>query len=334
MIPSRLLKRLIDDSRVPIESRESFARTLLLDEKWRRARDRSRLPLPLTSVSTTGLPSQEIYDCAEFETLPGNRVDPTHSTDSTVLRASDWTKRFSVFLEQCFGRNSIDGKGKTLVSSVHFSRSYSNAYWDSELLQMVYGDGDGLMLLDFTLSPEFIGHEITHGTTQFTTQLKYADESGALNESISDVFGSMFVQWCHGQEVTRAHWQIGPDLVGPVAHQLGWMCVRDLANPGARHSMTQQPSSYDNYIPHGDPHDNSGIPNHAFYLAAMELGGRVWERLGPVWYATITDTRAHSNMTISEFARLTVGNAIALFPTRPMVAIAIAKSWLRAKVPL
>jgi Zn-dependent metalloprotease len=332
VIPIQLLRRLAADPRIPASSRDSFSRTVLLDEIWRSKRGEFSAAPKSTGTIKADSVDVIIYDCAGTEIVPGTLVDPEYSKDGAVLRANDFTTKLAAFLEQCFSRNSIDNLGKALVSSVHFSRIYSNAYWSSELMQMVYGDGDGLILLDFTLSPEFIAHEVAHGLTQFTTELIYSDEPGALNESISDIFGSMFVQWLRGQDVIEAHWQIGPDLIGPTAKSLGWICVRDLAQPSATHSMTQQPSDYDHYIPGGDPHDNSGIPNHAFFLAAKSIGGRSWERLGQVWYTTILDPRSHEKMSFSEFALYSTENAIRLFPTEPRVAISLFNAWASVKI--
>jgi Zn-dependent metalloprotease len=332
MIPARLLQKLAGDPRIPRSSRDSFLRTLKLDEVWRSERhqvssvaDRKVEPLA---------PSAEVIvcDCAGSEVLPGVVIDPANTMDATVLRAFDFTRKLVSFYEQCLARNSIDGSGKALLSSVHYSRIYSNAYWSSDLMQMVYGDGDGFILLDFTLSPEFIAHEVAHGLTHFTSDLDYTEEAGALNESISDVLGTVFVQWLYGHDVRAAHWQIGPDLIGPTAKQLGWLCVRDLANPSATHSMTQQPVDFDSYIPGGDPHDNSGIPNRAFYLAASEIGGFSWEIIGRIWYAATLDRKCHPKLTFSEFARITIEHAVSMFPLNPSVAIAVFRAWNTVRV--
>ena len=142
----------------------------------------------------------------------------------------------------------------------------------------------------------------------------------------------MFVQWLFDQSCETAHWKIGPDIVGPTAKQLGWVCVRDLASPSASHSMTVQPQDYESYIPDGDPHDNSGIPNRAFYLASSEVGGRSWERTGRVWYEALLDRRCHPSLSFSEFAALTIEHAVMLFPGEPRVALAVARAWTKVKV--
>ena len=90
-----------------------------------------------------------------------------------------------MFADQ-FGRRSVDGNGATLVITVHYGVDYDNAFWDGA--QLVFGDGDGVVFDRFTKPADVMAHEFTHGVTQFTAGLIYQDQSGALNESVSDVF--------------------------------------------------------------------------------------------------------------------------------------------------
>src|SRR5206468_3051000 len=128
---------------------------------------------------------------------------------------------------------SVDNAGKTLVSSVHYGVGYNNAFWNGN--QMTYGDGDGNIFVDFTKAPDVIGHELTHGVTQYSAALSYSNEPGGLNESMSDVFGSMFRQWEAHQNVTKADWLIGHEIMGPGALAKGYTCLRDMSNPAAKH---------------------------------------------------------------------------------------------------
>ena len=181
---------------------------------------------------------------------------------------------------------------------------------------MTYGDGDGRVFTDFTKSDDVIGHELTHGVTQFTAGLDYSDEPGALNESVSDVFGAMFHQWRRKQTVAQADWLIGPGVLGPVALAKGYTCLRNMAQPGSRECLSPQPSNYSDYVPGGDPHENSGIPNHAFYLAATTIGGQAWQKAGKVWYAALTSDKARPSTGFSDFAKLTRAAAKSLIPPR------------------
>jgi Zn-dependent metalloprotease len=198
---------------------------------------------------------------------------------------------------------------------------------------MTYGDGDGQVFTDFTKSDDVIGHELTHGVTQFTAGLDYTDEPGALNESVSDAFGAMFQQWRRKQPVAQADWLIGPDVLGPVAIAKGYTCLRNMAQPGSQHCLSPQPSHYRDYVPGGDPHENSGIPNHAFYLAATNIGGHSWEKVGKVWYAALTSPEAHASTGFEEFATLTRAAAKSLFPRDTSVYGGVDDAWTRVGIP-
>jgi Zn-dependent metalloprotease len=87
-----------------------------------------------------------------------------------------------------FGRNSINNEGMDIVSSVHFDKNYVNAFWWND--QMTYGDGDGVEALALSGALDIVGHEMTHGVTEYTANLVYENQPGALNESMSDVFGT------------------------------------------------------------------------------------------------------------------------------------------------
>ncbi|MDW6022700.1 M4 family metallopeptidase [Mesorhizobium sp. BAC0120] len=271
-------------------------------------------------------PAVTVYDCQHSTSLPGTPIrNPSSSSDATAKRTFDETTAVADFFNTCFGRNSVDDHGMTLMSSIHYDVAYSNAFWNGS--QMVYGDGDGQIFLDFTRSNDVIGHELTHGVTQYTAGLVYTNEAGALNESISDAFGSMFRQWQAGQTVENADWLIGADIMGPAASAKGYTCLRDLSNPGGAHCMSRQPFDYRNYVPQGDPHLNSGIPNFAFYQAAKSIGGRSWEKAGRVWYAALTSDRATKNMRFKSFARLTRAMAKQLFPDEPAIYAAVNDAW-------
>lgn len=319
LLSPSMLRRLSEDRRLPDDARRALRRA-------------AETPLDQRYFTASPGALALIHDCGGSEELPGTAIDPATSTDPTVRRAHQFTSDAIRFLEACFNRSSYDDQGASIVSSVHYSRIYSNAYWNGS--QMVYGDGDGLMILDFTLSPEFVGHEVFHGVTQHACGLVYEGEAGALNESMSDVFGSMFSQWRLSQTVGQANWRIGDELMGPLAHDFGWNCVRDLADPMAAASMTKQPKHYSGYDPNGGPHDNSGIPNHAFYLAAMAIGGRSWEKVGKIWYAGLTDPMTHPRTTFREFARTTLRHARGLFAGDRTVAHAVRIAWRQVGISI
>lgn len=338
IIPKDVLERLSRDPTLPAKTRASLESTAAQEPIWRRlraAQDRATQARLFTLESAPTLakvPTVTVNDCQNTTSLPGTPVpNPGTSRDRTVKRAFDTTTSVVDFYKTGFGRNSIDDLGMTLMSSVHYGIDYNNAFWNG--VHMTYGDGDGQLFLDFTRSNDVVAHELTHGVTQYTSGFVYTNEAGGLNESMSDVFGSMFRQWQKNQTFSRADWLIGADIVGPAARARGYKCLRDLSDPGGKHCLSPQPFHYEDYIPGGDPHDNSGIPNSAFYLAAKAIGGRSWEKAGKVWYAALTSKRATKNMKFKAFARLTRQAAKTLFPADPAIYSAIDEAWTGVGVP-
>ncbi|MBA0048902.1 M4 family metallopeptidase [Mycobacteroides sp. LB1] len=327
IIPLAVLSRLAEDGDIAEDSRVALLSTAASELSWRTLRNAHTRATQAGSVAgaLAKVPETPVFDCRQTTSLPGVAVaEPATSDDATARRAFTETAAVVRFYRECFGRNSVDNAGMTLVSSIHYGVKYTNAFWNGS--QMAYGDGDGQLFLDFTKANDVIGHELTHGVTQFTAGLNYENEAGALNESVSDVFGSMFRQWQAEQTADKADWLIGKDILGPRALDKGYTCLRDLADPGAGHCLSPQPAHYRDYVPGSDPHDGSGIPNHAFYLAATKHGSASWEAVGTVWYDALTSPKARKNMTFKVFAKLTRQIAAA----RPSVgspATAIDEAW-------
>ncbi|HXC59776.1 MAG TPA: M4 family metallopeptidase, partial [Steroidobacteraceae bacterium] len=270
--------------------------------------------------------SVSVFDCEHGNVLPGRSlVHPDSATDETARRTFTETTEVARFYREVFGRNSLDGEGMALMSSIHYSVDYNNAFWNGG--QMVYGDGDGEIFLDFTRATDVIAHELTHGVTQFTAALAYEGEAGGLNESMSDVFGSMFRQWRKNQSAMDADWLIGSDILGPGAKARGYTCLRDLANPAAEHCLAPQPTHFSQYRKGMDPHDSSGIPNLAFCRAAKALQGNSWEMAGRIWFQALAGVAPSPNMTMKVFANRTRTAASRLFSGRPAVRAAVDAAW-------
>lgn len=265
-------------------------------------------------------PQRTIYDSGHQDTLPGRKVraegaDP--SSDASVNRAYDGLgATFETYLK-AYKRHSIDGRGLPLTASVHYLKDYNNAFWNGE--QMVFGDGDGKIFLDFTIPVDVIGHELTHGVTQYSANLDYQGQSGALNESVSDVFGSLIKQYAAGQTADQADWLIGAGLLAPGVHGVA---LRSMKAPGTAYDDPKlgkdpQPATMAHYVhtsaDNGGVHLNSGIPNHAFYLLATKLGGHAWEQAGQVWYDTLTGGHLSSHAQFADFAAATVAAAVARY---------------------
>ncbi|MET7934013.1 M4 family metallopeptidase [Streptomyces sp. NPDC005322] len=268
------------------------------------------------SAAPSDKPRRTIYDAKHETRLPGKKVrgeGGQAGRDASVNRAYDGLgATFELFLK-AYGRRSIDDAGLALDASVHYSREYNNAFWDGE--QMVFGDGDGEIFLDFTIPVDVMAHELTHGVTQYTANLEYFGQSGALNESMSDVFGSLVKQHVLGQSAEKADWLIGAGLL---AERVTGVALRSMKAPGTAYDddvlgKDPQPGTMDGYVhtsrDNGGVHINSGIPNHAFYLAATALGGNAWERAGQIWYDVLTGGELASDAEFTDFAELTVAAA-------------------------
>ena len=165
---------------------------------------------------------------------------------------------YQYFLDT-FNRNSVDDNGQPVISVVHYGQNLVNAYWDGT--QMTFGDGDGNNWSALT-SLDIIAHEFAHGVTQHngTGGLVYLDESGALNESFSDIFGAV-VEFLYHPD--GGDWLIGEDF--DLENQVGF---RNMANPHMmNHPKTYLGTNwYDGTGDNGGVHFNSSVQNHWFYL--------------------------------------------------------------------
>ena len=213
------------------------------------------------------------------------------------------------FFREVFGRNSLDGRGMHLIGSVHYGERFDNASWDGAEVRL--GDGDGVVFRSFTQCLDVIAHELVHGVVQAEGGLAYAGESGALNESVADVFGALVKQWSLGQTAHQADWIFGHGQFTPAVHGFG---LRSLAEPGTAFDdpvlgkdpqRSRLEDGADSAMRHVDVHVDSGIPNHAFYLFAMHAGGHAWETAGRVWYDALC-SKLRQDCSFSAFAKATL----------------------------
>lgn len=179
------------------------------------------------------------------------------------------------------GRDSYDDAGAQIISTVHYRRNYVNAFWNGE--QMVYGDGDGVTS-DPLVALDVISHELTHAVTEYTANLIYQDQSGALNESISDVFAMM---------VDRDDFMIGEDCWTPGVPGDALRYMDDPPKGG-------QPNHMEDYVvtpeDNGGVHTNSGITNFAAYLATAGGTGKLGDvvtgighdKVEQIWYRALS----------------------------------------------
>lgn len=258
---------------------------------------------------------REIYDanCKELREieLPGDKAR-FEGEEATRKWEIDKTYEYEGYLrdfyKEEFNRNSIDGNGMKLVSTANFGSNFWNAFWDGK--QMIYGHtAEGSPISTFILL-DICGHEMTHGVTEAESHLEYYGQAGALNESLSDVFGELIQQRANHTLAKEADWIVGNGVFNPKIHGRG---VRDMLNPGTAYNdpflgKDEQVGHMKSYLrttkDHGGVHLNSGIPNRAFTLFALSVGGYAWERPGHIWYAA--RAAAGSNPTFASFAFCTL----------------------------
>jgi hypothetical protein len=307
--------------------------TLQVDDRLR-ARREARPP-EMAAPSLPGASSRVVHSANNTETLPGAVVrgngDPPVG-DLAVDEAFDSSGQVLDLFQSQFDRRSIDGSGGTVSITVHYGRDYDNAFWDGS--QLVFGDGDGQIFERFTKPMDVMAHEFTHGVTQFTIGLAYQDQPGALNESISDVFASMAKQRALGQTAGEADWLIAEGLFKP---GINAKALRSMKEPGTAYDDPQigkdlqvgsMADYVDTYDDSGGVHINSGIPNRAFALAALDIGGASWEKAGQVWYDTLVNSGLSSQAGFESFAQATLSSAGRLFANEPSIAQKIRAAWV------
>ncbi|MEU4287408.1 M4 family metallopeptidase [Kribbella sp. NPDC026596] len=328
IVPPYLLEQLastVDDPNLRARFRQSLQHDAVL---------RTRPAAGLGRATEAGGLQRAVYDAAHETNLPGTPAraegeDPVQ--DEAVNQAYDGTGATWKMFSECFRRDSIDGQGLVLTSTVHYDRGYSNAFWDGA--QMVFGDGDGEIFAGFTGSVDVTGHELTHGVTQYTANLAYEGQSGALNESISDVFGSLAKQYHLGQSTEEADWLIGAGLFMPTVQGVA---LRSMKAPGTayddpRLGKDPQPDHMSGYIEtendNGGVHLNSGIPNRAFYLTAAAIGGNAYDDAGKIWYTTLTSGGLSETSTFQDFAEATQASARQLYGEDSDQLAAVTEAW-------
>jgi len=273
---------------------------------------------------------RKTYTASNGTTLPGTltRSEGQGVVGDTPLdNAHDYAGTVYNYYLNDHGRDSYDNAGATITSTVHYGTNYNNAFWNGS--QMVYGDGDGTTFSPLSQSLDVVAHELTHAVTNLESNLIYQNESGALNESISDIFGAL---------IDNSNWKIGEDIYTPlgVGHPND-DALRYLDTPAI---AGQQPDHMDNFVTpnasgsaldqacasaqnqdNGCVHINSGIPNKAAYLMAAGgthggitvaalAGGRT--DMGKIWYLAQT-TYLTSSSTFLEAKTATESAATALF---------------------
>ncbi|HEU5044705.1 MAG TPA: protealysin inhibitor emfourin [Nocardioidaceae bacterium] len=332
-VPPYLLERLAGADAHPDVSR-SGRDTLAVDDEMRRAR-LSHAVHAERPATEAGPPAWAVYTDSNGTTLPGAEVRETGQPDSGDAAVDEAAVSVSATLamyDEVLHRSSYDGGGARVLATVHYGSNYDNAFWNGT--QLVFGDGDGQVFGRFTTPIDVGAHEFTHAVTQCTANLAYAGQSGALNESMSDCFGICVKQRALGQSAEQADWLIGEGIFLPAVHG---RALRSMKDPGTAYDdpvlgKDPQVGSMADYVhtdsDNGGVHLNSGIPNRAFYLAAVALGGNAWETALPIWYAALT-SGIGADTDFAGFASATVTAARAVSADAASV---VRSAWAQAGV--
>ena len=331
--PPYLLRKLLESDEPDI--REAALSTLLSNARLRGERAVRASFTGAVASPTSG--RRTIFDCQNRTYLPSavlaRSEDGPESADTSVNRAFDGLGTTRQFYRDVHGRDSIDDRGMRLDGYVHRGRNYNNAFWDGQ--QMVFGDGDGKVFTDFTGSLDVIAHELAHGVTEHTARLEYHTQSGALNEHMSDVFGSLVKQWSCQQAAEEADWLIGSEIFTPgiEADALRSMKAPGTAYDNSLFGKDPQPAHMSEFVDlpdteegdNGGVHINSGIPNKAFYLTTVGIGGFAWEAPGHIWYETLKASSARTQF--QDFADTTYFKAKELYGARSAEQQAVLAAW-------
>lgn len=278
-------------------------------------RERKEIPLSIIAGATgAGTSARQVFNCQnkwEQQQGPVRKEGDAAMGNKEVDLIYDFLGTVRAYYKS-LERKSFDNLGSDIIANVHYGEAYNNAFWDGDDLS--FGDGDGKIFISFAYSLDVVAHEFTHGVTQFTANLEYYGQSGALNESFSDVFGSAITQQEKNQNADTADWLIGDEIMGP---DLYGEALRSMKAPG---------TAYDNPILGKDPqpdhmndyysgtsdnqgvHINSGIPNKAFYLTAKVIDTQpaalIWyHALQNLWATATFNDAAH---VLTESARVLV----------------------------
>ncbi|GKZ38491.1 translation initiation factor 3 subunit b [Aspergillus brasiliensis] len=337
-IQPQLLQHISNSHSAPSKARRAAIRTLTLTNEIHHARLSSSSSTSPSISFTPHAQARDIYDCRNKRGLPGLLVRTESSSgpttqDDTVNYVYNSFGIFLRFLSSVLGRRSIDNDNLRLIGCLHYDKHLDNAFWNGQ--EIIFGDGDGVYFAGFPKSLDVVVHELMHGVTDHTAGLLYEGQSGALSESISDVFACVVAQWWRGQGVEEADWVVGRGVCvwpkgkkgsgggsGTSAGDMGMMGLRSLKAPGTAYDdpvfgRDAQPSHMKGFVyteeDNGGVHCNSGIPSHAFYLCALGFGGRSWERAAVVWYRALLDPRVEPNCSFERFACVTVDIAEVVF---------------------
>ncbi|KAF4340390.1 extracellular metallo ase [Fusarium beomiforme] len=350
IVPPHLLRSIVESDQADDAQRTRAQRSLdhleHIINKVNLGKSKSSLLTPGEQVAyltaTDDPPYRAVYDIHESANggeLPSELIrdngkkaidEATKPSDKAVNQAFDNVGLVLGFYKKFFKWLSIDNQDMDVISTVHFGKRYENAFWDPEKLQMVFGDG-GEFLNNFTGCIDVIGHELTHAVTEHTSPLDYYGQAGSLNEHVSDVFGIMVKQRIQDEQSDVADWLIGEDCILP---GVKGTALRSMKAPGTAYDdpvfgkdpqVDHMKKFKTTFEDNGGVHIYSGIPNKAFYLAAVSFGGYSWEKAGKIWWAALRSGKIPPRTTFKQFATATVDCAQELYGS--FAAKKVKKAW-------
>lgn len=230
------------------------------------------------------------YDGRNRTVLPGSLwadVDNQFfaSYDAAAVDAHYYAGVVYDYYKNVHGRLSYDGSNAAIRSTVHYGRGYNNAFWNGS--QMVYGDGDGQTFLPFSGGIDVVGHELTHAVTDYTAGLVYQNESGAINEAMSDIFGTLVEFYAN----RNPDWEIGEDIYTP---GIAGDALRSMSDPAKYGDPDHYSKRYTGTQDNGGVHTNSGIINKAAYLLSqggvhygVSVTGIGRDKMGKIFYRAL-----------------------------------------------
>ncbi len=240
----------------------------------------------------------------------------SQATDRDAIACYENLVKADKLCREIFKVASVLTQTGTLLGCVHSPTTMNDAAWHPKEERFLFGDSDPRFYNSFSQNFSVAAHEVGHAVTQYASSLLYEGQTGALNESCSDVFAAILMQYEAEASATSdsASWLIGEGLL---ANTSPGTALRSLKAPGTAytnhpllHISDPQPSHMDHYVEmerdndHGGVHYNSGIPNKAFYVAATTIGGPTWETVGQIWFEAMRT--ANSDESFAEFSRRTI----------------------------
>jgi hypothetical protein len=231
------------------------------------------------------------------------------------------------FFREAFDRNSIDDAGAPLIASVHYGNSYNNAFWSGK--QMVFGDGDGRIFKPL-ISVDSVAKQFGNGVVSSASRLIYWGQSGALHNSMSLVFAMLVKQFEARQTASQADWLFGDRVMAKGG------AIYSFAAPGTAYDDSAlgkdpQPRRMRDFVEtqddNGGIHVNAGIPNRAFYLTAVALGGFAWEKAGHIWYEALRDKTLKPDAGFADFALVTQSVASRRYGQGSEELLAVRNAW-------